>query len=100
MKQELRLNPSVKGGKRYNLIIRGDYTKKEISDSLKRILNFKIKITSLNRKDFKQFYLNFPQIQEEKLILLWDFMRKELIKEKFDPVLFEKNKLIFIKNLH
>ena len=59
MKNYLVLNPLAEGGKRYNFIIRGNYKKQQLRRSLEELIKSKVKVTSLNRNSFKQFYFSF-----------------------------------------
>ena len=97
MKSVLLFNPLSVGGKKYGLILRGPYTKKEIKQSIEEITQEKISITSLNRKEFRQFYLNFSLRGEERLREYWSLMKKELIKKDFNPESIGKIKENFIK---
>ena len=85
MKNQLLFNPLSSGGKRYGLIIRGNYTKEEIKKSFEEIVHEKVKVTTLNRKSFKQYYINFNLEAEVALRNYWSLMKKELIKDNFDP---------------
>ena len=98
MKKELIFNPLPEGGKRYNFIIVGSYTKREIKVALKKILKIDVHVTSLNRGNKKRYYITFP---EKKEIILRNYinqLEKVLIKPTFNPLEIEKINRTFLDN--
>jgi len=91
MKSQIKLNPYLEGGKRYVFIVRGQFSKIEIKEAINKIILGPIKITSLNRKGFKQNYLTLKPAEELVLECYRDLILKELSNEVFDPALMEKN---------